>query len=446
MPHFRSEDIEKNRLVIWQNTGKSDQKTMSFKFTALCMSWYQGDNPVSEEQAQKLRDYYLRTTDSIQTTSPLIQDLARALANPRASDEEKVMAFYRYCAYDIGNTFVTGSHTAVECLTNRYSDCGGKSRLMVALCRASAVPARLVGGLIMNEARKQQSHVWVEVLQNKQWVPYCPLNRLAKKKPSDYLILYRGDYALIRHKYVDMQNYGFTITAIQADSAGPQPPLQRIFARLSFNTLPPEKQWAIRIMLLIPLGALIVCIMRNIIGIPTIGTFAPVLIALGIYMVPLKWGILLLFTFILLGMLVRWWVDALKLLLVPRLSVMLTIVISGLMIMTMFTDSIETHFGAFTGLLPVVILTMAIERCWMLELEDGFVNMFKHLIGTLIVLSCIYFTFRWRELINLLYIMPELLLFLIGIMLLIGRYAGFRLSELFRFKSLSQDNECDKGL
>jgi len=283
-------------------------------------------------------------------------------------------------------------------------------------------------------------------LQNRQWVPYCPLNRLAKKKPSDYLILYRGDYALIRHKYVDMQNYGFTITAIQADSAGPQPPLQRIFARLSFNTLPPEKQWAIRIMLLIPLGALIVCIMRNIIGIPTIGTFAPVLIALGIYMVPLKWGILLLFTFILLGMLVRWWVDALKLLLVPRLSVMLTIVISGLMIMTMFTDSIETHFGAFTGLLPVVILTMAIERCWMLELEDGFVNMFKHLIGTLIVLSCIYFTFRWRELINLLYIMPELLLFLIGIMLLIGRYAGFRLSELFRFKSLSQDNECDKGL
>jgi hypothetical protein len=262
--------------------------------------------------------------------------------------------------------------------------------------------------------------------------------------PSNYLLLYRGDYPLIRHRYMDALNYSFTIfrvAALESDTNVGTNHWQQLATVASFSHLSPNGQWALRFLLLIPLGALIVCIIRNIIGIPTLGTFAPVLIAIGIHLAPLRWGIATLLAFILLGLLVRWLVDGLKLLLVPRLSVMLTFVIIGMIAFVIITDRFESELGVIVGLLPVVILTMSIERCWMLELEDGFVNMFKHLLGTLFSVVVICLVFRWKTLTTLMFAMPELLLTVIAIMLLIGRYSGFRLAEFIRFRALANGNK-----
>jgi hypothetical protein len=310
---------------------------------------------------------------------------------------------------------------------------------MVALCRSAGIPARTVGGLILSGGSKRTTHVWVEVLQGLRWVPYCPLNHHYGSVPDNYMILYRGDYPLLRFKYIDLIDYSYTIEPGTELNISRQSVLARIFSNLSLSRLPTGKQWIILILLLIPLGALVVCIMRNLVGIPTIGTFTPVLIALGIHMVPLKWGILLLVLFIVLGLFVRWLIDSMKLLLIPRLSVMLTIVVCGIIVVVILTDAVETRFGAFFGLLPVVIMTMSIERCWLLELEDGFINMVKHLSGTIVVMAVIYCVFRITVLADTLFYMPELVCILIALMLFIGRYTGFRLTEYIRFRSLADD-------
>jgi len=442
--HFVTEGNERNRVVLWQNTGLKGPKEMAVAFVVQSQPNQQPSPPIAGKQRAKLLQECLASTDQIQAAAPLMQQKAHELTKDITNPDKKVDAIYEFCAYRILNNYVPGTVDAITALTNGASDCGGKSRLMVALCRACGIPARVIGGLILNESVKRESHVWVEAWQNGRWVPYCPLNGRYQIMPSDYLLLYRGDYPLIRHRYMDNLNYSFTIfrvAAFESDTNVGTNQWQQLATVASFSHLSPNGQWALRFLLLIPLGALVVCIIRNIIGLPTLGTFAPVLISIGIHLAPLRWGIATLVAFIFLGLLVRWLVDGLKLLLVPRLSVMLTFVIIGMIAFVIITDRFETELGVIVGLLPVVILTMSIERCWMLELEDGFVNMFKHLLGTLCSVVVICMVFRWKTLTTLMFAMPELLLTVIAIMLLIGRYSGFRLAEFIRFRALANGNK-----
>jgi hypothetical protein len=430
------EGLEKNRLAVWQNAGSETSAVISYACTVIRMPGRPLSDDMTPGSQDKELQYYLSGTKKVQTYDGLIRDASRSLSQGKTNRQERIAAFYHFCSTDITGITVPGSYDAITCLTNRAGDCGGKSRLMVALCRSAGIPARTVGGLILSGGSKKTTHVWVEVLQGLRWVPYCPLNHHYGSVPDNYMILYRGDYPLLRFKYINLVDYSYTIKAETNSSNSRQSVLARIFSYFSLSRLPTGKQWIIRLLLLIPLGALVVCIMRNLVGIPTIGTFAPVLIALGIHMVPLKWGILLLVLFLTLGLVMRWLMDSMKLLLVPRLSVILTIVVCGTIVFIILTEAVETQLGAFFGLLPVVILTMAIERCWLLELEDGFVNMIKYLMGTITVMAFIYSVFRIDILVDTLFHMPELVCILIALMLLIGRYTGFRLTEYIRFRAL----------
>ena len=438
--HFLTEGHEKNRVLEWRNSRGKENKKMQLSFEAQVNSDNNYSKPISYKKRIELFPYYLRNTEKIQTTSPIIFKKAKELTKNISEDNKKISKIYDFCAYQIGNKFVPGTEDALTCLKNESSDCGGKSRLMVALCRAIGIPARLIGGLLLDEGIKNQTHVWCEVWKDNSWVPYCPLNRHAIFLPSNYMLLYRGDYSLMRHKYTEDFSYYFNITksivSISDTNNVSTNKLLLIANSISLSQLPPGKQWLIHILLLLPVGALIVCIFRNIIGISTIGTFTPVLIALGIYMVPLKWGIITLLIFLGLGLFVRWIMDRIKLLLVPRLSIMLTVVIIAMIAMVVMTNNIGTVIGSYVGLIPVVILTMLIERCWMLELEDGFLSMFKTLVGTLVTMAVVYFVFRWKPVSETLFAVPELLLVILAFMVLIGRYSWFRLVEIFRFYSI----------
>ena len=61
----------------------------------------------------------------------------------------------------------------------------------------------------------------------------------------------------------------------------------------SLFNLPLQTQAVYRILLMVPLGALLLLILRNIIGIKTFGTFMPILIALAFRETQLLWGIIL---------------------------------------------------------------------------------------------------------------------------------------------------------
>ena len=87
-------------------------------------------------------------------------------------------------------------------------------------------------------------------------------------------------------------------------------------------------------------------------------------------------------------------------------------------------------------LLPVVILTMMIERCKITAEEDGHLQALRVLAGTLGVAICCFFVLRITGLGRLVLTFPEVQLFIVAALLLVGRYSGYRLTELWRFRDI----------
>jgi hypothetical protein len=85
----------------------------------------------------------------------------------------------------------------------------------------------------------------------------------------------------------------------------------------------------------------------------------------------------------------------------------------------------------------MVILTGMIERFWTLEEEDGTSASFRTLLSTLAVAGCISLVVGRHALARFLLACPEALGLVMAGQLLLGRYTGYRLLELYRFRDLS---------
>src|SRR5262249_22701569 len=88
----------------------------------------------------------------------------------------------------------------------------------------------------------------------------------------------------------------------------------------------------------------------------------------------------------------------------------------------------------YFSLFPMVILTGMIERFWTLETEDGTTSSFRTLLGTMFIAGCISVVLSLRAVVGHLCRYPETLGLIMAAQLLLGRYTGYRLMELFRFR------------
>ena len=96
----------------------------------------------------------------------------------------------------------------------------------------------------------------------------------------------------------------------------------------------------------------------------------------------------------------------------------------------------------YIPLFPIVILTGMIERFWTLEVEDGTTSSFKTLLGTMFISTTIAVVLSSKGLVGHMFRFPETLGIIMAIQLLIGRYTGYRLSELFRFRDFVHAGEA----
>jgi hypothetical protein len=94
--------------------------------------------------------------------------------------------------------------------------------------------------------------------------------------------------------------------------------------------------------------------------------------------------------------------------------------------------------GLSVALFPMVILTMTIERMSIIWDELGAAATIKQGAGSIIAAAIVYLIMNFQYLEHLMFVFPELLLVLLAATILLGRYSGFRLLELRRFKALTQ--------
>ena len=93
-----------------------------------------------------------------------------------------------------------------------------------------------------------------------------------------------------------------------------------------------------------------------------------------------------------------------------------------------------------SGLLfPIVILAMLIERISVTTLEEGLETTQKLFLGSLALASLAYPVFQSESLGELFFGFPELIFCVMALLVLIGGYRGYRLSEIWRFRSLLRE-------
>lgn len=378
------------------------------------------------------------------------REFLKGLPGKRETDLETIKAIYEFLAYGVEIVPFSKESSLISPLKTRKATVTEKKKLLIYLSRVAGVPARIVHGLTLGEVMRQAKiRSWAEILIEGTWLPVDVENRFFAQLPENVLILHRGERPFMTSSGAEELEYSFTIkqerqwafSLFYASATG----VGSVFHEWSLFVLPVEAQQVFRVILMIPLGAFVVAIFRNVIGIKTFGTFMPVLIGLAFRNTRLGWGLVLFSGVIALGLLSRWSMDRLKLLLVPRLSVIVTV----LVIILAVGSLIGHHAGMYrilaVALFPMVIMTMTIERLSIILMERGAREAIKVSLGTLLVATSGYLVMSIRSLEDFFFAFPEVLFALIGIQIALGRYTGYRLMEYLRFHNFIEDDTGGKA-
>ncbi len=324
-------------------------------------------------------------------------------------------------------------------VSNRFTD-ENMIDAAVLILNQSKIHAMSVKGIYLSKQNKAEFKSFLTVFNGKNWIYINPRTG-STGIPKNFLVWQYGNEPLF--DVVGGKKPQFTLTVsptpINALSVaklrGVQTDSQLL--RFSLLQLPVNVQETYKILLAVPIGCFIILILRNFIGLKTFGTFMPVLIALAFRETHIVWGITLFIMIVSFGLLARFYLDQLRLLLVPRLASILTVVILLMIFISVISQNLGFDAGMSVALFPMVILTMTIERMCITWDERGAFEALKSGFGSLLAAVMSYWAMNFEPLQYLVFAFPELLLVLIGLILLFGQYKGYRLVELKRFKALT---------
>jgi transglutaminase-like putative cysteine protease len=384
---------------------------------------------------------FLQEEEGILPTSlPEVRQVAELARSEAETKLQEIQWIFDYCAAI--NSTPEASDAVRDAVTSGNGTSLARARTMVTLCRVLKIPARLVTGFIVRQGADVQPNVWVEVFQKQEWLPFDPTNGYSLTLPPNYLPVRRGGDQI----YAPPINVSELTTKFSIKRLGPDETILRREIKhplqiFDLTRLPVPMHKVMALLLLLPFGALITALMRNVVGMQTFGTFAPALLAMSFIYSNWETGVAILIIVATVGLLGRWWLERLRLLMVPRLSIILTLVILCVVFSVSSFDFMGLTPSAQAVLLPMVILTTLIERVHVTIEEDGLMFAVKLTAGTLVVAALCYMILGWDKVGAWVLKYPEVHFFTIAAFIVLGRYAGYRITELWRFSDLVEPGE-----
>jgi len=310
----------------------------------------------------------------------------------------------------------------------------------ILILNQAKIFAMPVKGIYLSQQKKANFTPFLVVYNGQEWLYINPKTGNAGL-PKNFLIWQYGSEPLYKVAGGSKPVFSLTVspTPVNALSVAKARGLQTDSQMLRFSLLqlPVNAQEAYKVLLTVPIGAFVILLLRNFVGIKTFGTFMPVLIALAFRETHVIWGINLFIIIVSFGLLARFYLDQLRLLLVPRLAAILTIVILLMIFISVISQNLGLENGLSVALFPMVILTMTIERMCITWDERGAQDAIKAGMGSIIAAVIAYGAMSIKAMQYLVFAFPELLLVLLALILWFGQYRGYRLLELFRFKALA---------
>ncbi len=315
--------------------------------------------------------------------------------------------------------------------------------LLADMLQSRGVPAAVVYGLALEDGRRRQTLI--------------PLLRVWSELDSEVFQLRADSEDANRPMLLWQRSRGFSLEVV--GGTGSDLSFSMIRSELtnygqlaaemgkandwlgfSIHALPIEEQAMFKTILLLPVGALVVCLLRILVGLRTSGTFMPVLIALAFIETSLVTGLVGFLLVVAVGLTIRSYMSHLNLLLVARISAVIITVIAIIGLFSVFSYEVGLTEGLKITFFPMIILSWTVERMSILWEEEGWKEVAVQGSGSLITAVLAYLAMTSPLIRHLSFNFIGLQLVILALIILLGNYSGYRLFELRRFRALVNSN------
>ena len=191
------------------------------------------------------------------------------------------------------------------------------------------------------------------------------------------------------------------------------------------------------LVLILPIIVTVIAFFRQVIGVKAFGIYTPAIITFAFLATnDIRYGITIFITVIAVGTATRLLLKHFRLLYLPRVAIMITIVGFSILLL-LIVGGVNNRTGlASVSIFPILIMITLVEKFVAVQIEKGGRAAVILALETLLISVVGYYIASWHSLIGILLSYPWTSLLTIPVNIFLGKWTGLRLSEYFRFRQI----------
>ncbi len=191
------------------------------------------------------------------------------------------------------------------------------------------------------------------------------------------------------------------------------------------------------LVLILPVIVTAIAFFRQVIGIKAFGIYTPAIITFAFLATSqLRYGITIFITVIVVGTITRHLLKKARLLYLPRVAIMITVVGFSILLLLFIGGAWNRTGLASVSIFPILIMITLVEKFIAVQIEKGDRTAIILSLETLFISIIGYYIASWPLLIKIILQYPWISLLTIPINIFLGKWTGLRLSEYFRFRQI----------
>lgn len=202
-------------------------------------------------------------------------------------------------------------------------------------------------------------------------------------------------------------------------------------------------QETVALLLILPIATVIIAFARQVVGIRGFGIYTPLIIAFALTATGLKYGLIFFITIITVGTLIRIFIKKFRLLYLPRMAIVITIVAAAILLIISLNDIYLNNNQLSTmPVLAVLVMIPLVEKFIAVQVKKGARDAIIITLETLTLSVVCFLIISWGWLQSIVLNYP--IWFFLGSILInffLGKWSGLRLTEYYRFRDVIKNME-----
>jgi len=153
----------------------------------------------------------------------------------------------------------------------------------------------------------------------------------------------------------------------------------------------------IYLILILPVISMVIAFARQIIGIKAFGIYAPSLVAVSFLATGIKYGVAIFIMVLVIGTLARLLARKIKIMYLPRMSIVLSIVSLSILVLFFFGALIQQSSLISISVFPILIMVIIAEKFISAQIELGNKTAGQLFVETLILSVLCYYLATWES-------------------------------------------------